>query len=357
MDQFDNETLLLKSNLINVESKITRIEHFLVVITNVLSDIVTTKNHIDWLDTTIKTTNIILQAISIIPPIKIPISLISEMINTLENIEHPQCVRLDNFCTKFIDPIKIQIIGLNEKLTHTTEWINSCINKINIIHNNIIKYNDEQIEKMLPNVILSLKNINITFLNISDRINLTNDKIILVTDKSQFFVSINNATTQTNDKIKSLSETISPLHKSLEQNVSVSYNYHYETPKTEKIKGQISFWQAIWDKFITWEKKVKTKTLVYTVKEILSGIENIIETVVNELEREADKILKPILNVIDLNIKIPDIPNINMLSQILDELEILIDINNISSIIQDLNESETALNKLDESINLNNNLI
>ena len=310
-----------------------------------------------------------LMAISIIPAIATPTKVIDQIVKDIKLIVHPQKVNVEKIDNKYIEPIRDKVEEFHNRIEH-------IINEIDNIDDKLL----DSINKLEKIIVLikdnhELLNTLLTICNECDPIIQTTNTILIVIIQSinqikgQFnkiiqlckLKQINNDINVVISKLHFIDQMVKPVNKVLDEKITIPYSVKVkvQVPKTKKVKDWKSFWNFVWKEVTVWEWewKVETQNFSFTVNQVLSGIDGIIEELEKEFEKEVNKIINPILKSVNLEIKIPSIPGLEQIEKELNSLKDLVEINSLNKLEQDLEDFVKNINQLCNSLDKINKLI
>lgn len=139
-----------------------------------------------------------------------------------------------------------------------------------------------------------------------------------------------------------MSVVFKPLEDVLNKKITVDYpsKVKVRTPKKKKVKNWKNAFKFVW-KHVTiweWEWKVQTKKFSYTVQQILNEL-NVLDPVEELLQKEAEKVLKPVLKKVGFKFKL-EIPYLDQAEKKISNLRNSIDMTTVRALNKALDELE-----------------
>jgi hypothetical protein len=252
------------------------------------------------LDNLVASVDRVLLLISIIPAINTEVKAIEKIVKSSQDLIHSSKIKVENLDNKYIEPIREQITDFRSRLQHLIQDINK-LKEIQDLPAPELNPIIEEIIKLIAELETPLQDI-------------VNSQLFKISQDTEQFLS----------QLHFIDIMISPVNTALKEKITVPYSFKVKVkvPKTKKVKDWTSFWNFVW-KDVTvwdWDWQVKTENFTFTVKEILDGIKGIIDEVIGELEKEANKILDPIIKSLNLNIQLPGLSCLNSIEEEINKL-------------------------------------
>lgn len=335
----ESNTTILEEDVSKFESNIKKINNDLAV-----SKTLNTKLH--QLNNSLKTASNLLSIVRIIPEISTAASRTKEVIDTFQKPIGKATSASDKI-EKVITPVRNSLESIEHQTQHMDE---ALLNVLNVENSMIATIGEAQ------NCITALPNGDIknTLITQLDKVSATLDPPVLIFDDVQ---------------IKAIHE-INDIHDNVDTVLSWSYKFDEVSLAIDSVintlKPLISALQAIANVFnqtiripyggypkichkhvlgvsIPYPCGWHTVYFSFSIKQILNGINGVLAPVVKLLDQAMNAILNPLLNALNLNIHLPNIPGLDIVNTIANELDGTIkkienEFNNVYSIFDKVNE-------------------
>jgi hypothetical protein len=95
-----------------------------------------------------------------------------------------------------------------------------------------------------------------------------------------------------------------------------------KVPKKKRVKSWESLWKYVWKTVIVWEYEWRTETqyIIFTINQVMKGLEDLYDELMKKLEEEVNKVLDPILDKLDLNIDFDEMLGLDKIEKEINKL-------------------------------------
>ncbi|XWV25588.1 putative ORFan [Tupanvirus deep ocean] len=343
--KFNENLSLLKNNLDALNLKLGILEKYLTNLENCLILLEEINQQVINLDNLLSTVDSMLIALTVIPVLTTEVNMFEHNIKKIINIVHPARINVENFCNKYVIPTKNDIISCNDMLDGLTKKIKILSDEILNLQNIISSIKNDKVVYLECKVNPIIETINNMLVEIINTIDTIENEISIIVNKFKLLTNINNSIIEIIENFHLVSRMIYPLHKALEEKITMSQ------PKNN-IDTTASYWTSvlnfIWKELsvLEWYWHNKAEPIVYTIYQIFKGIDGIADTIINELENEANKILEPLINTVNFKIGLPSAEELIKLEEEIKIIEELIKLDNIKIIENKFGVIVDEFNKL-----------
>jgi hypothetical protein len=324
----------IKTDLYKVSLELSQLKSYIKSVETVITHIETASEYLNELDELLESLDSTLKAISIIPIIKPEIDFVDKIIHSTKLvIDQPQ-KSLMIMCHIYATPTKKELQLFETKINNMNNTISVLIDDIILFENRIGNLCSKNLNIILDRYGFVIGNIDTILFNISSAIHAINEKTKLMHEKCQFMITLYQDIEFIHNKFLYVSQTVNPIHQMLNEKIIVS------------TIDDTSYVIALWN-YITSFIWKEVGSVTYTICQIFTGLDDVTELIVIALEQEAIKILKPVVEQINLRIEFPHPSCLNFLEENMEaiaELTTLSHIDKIEKYMKDISNEIAILN-------------
>lgn len=297
--------------------------------------------HLDDLSTALEIASSLLASVTVVPTIGIAASALKR---TIDLTRYPVDKATDaaRFLESISKEMRAKIYQVEEKVEKTDQKLLSVLNTQNdflTVLSNAQSCIDslptstskraelvEQIEAVSATLNLVVRNLDSAQKTFLEQIIYVEKKIKKADDELSRLFQIDDAVERVQSELQPMIDTLEEIKRALKKTISIPYGV---TPKMCKGKWGIPYpcGKPIYYRFTVWQ--------------ILTGPGKLIKPVMDLFNREVDKILRPLLRKLNLNINLDGLPGAEELEALRNQLEAVLNdaVNDFSRLLAELDGS------------------